>query len=61
MGMEALNTAIEKLSDIVSPEKDDRIRIVKDISAGAVLISSIVAVVIGLIIFIPHLRTFLDK
>lgn len=32
---EAINSAIERLSDVVQPERDDRIRDVKDISAGA--------------------------
>jgi diacylglycerol kinase len=35
--VEILNTSIEKLCDIVNPKKDERIRIVKDISASAVL------------------------
>ena len=52
---EAINSAIERLSDVVQPEKDDRIRDVKDICAGAVLICAITAAVIGSIIFLPKL------
>lgn len=48
---EAVNTAIEKLSDKVSPEKDPLIRSAKDLAAGAVLISAIFAAVIGIILF----------
>ena len=52
---EAINSAIERLSDAVQPEWDDRIRDVKDISAGAVLICAITAAIIGIIVFLPKL------
>ena len=53
ISMELINTAIEKLSDVVQPEKDDRIRVIKDTSAAAVLWASIMALIAGIIIFIP--------
>lgn len=53
MGIEALNTAIEKVSDYIQPEKDPKIGFIKDISAGAVMIVSIIASIIGLIIYVP--------
>ena len=52
---EAINSAIERLSTVVQPERDDRIRDVKDISAGAVLICAITAAIIGIIVFLPKL------
>jgi len=52
---EMLNTAIEKAMDFISVEKHEAIRIVKDVAAGAVLISSCTAVIIGSIIFIPKI------
>jgi diacylglycerol kinase (ATP) len=55
IGSEAINTALEKLSDIVSPSYNDKIKIVKDIAAAAVLVASIVAFIIALIIFIPKI------
>ena len=55
IGLELINTAIEKLSDVVQPEKDDRIGIIKDISAAAVLWTSIMALIAGIIIFIPRI------
>lgn len=58
---EAINTAVERLSDVVQPEKDERIRDVKDISAGAVLICAIAAALIGIIIFLPKLLMFFCK
>ena len=48
---EAVNTAIEKLADKVSPEKDPLIKAAKDCAAGAVLIAAIFAAVIGVILF----------
>lgn len=48
---EVFNTALEKLVDLVSPEYDIRVGAVKDIAAGAVLITSMMSVIIGLLIF----------
>ena len=53
--MEAMNTAIEYLSDFICKEKHPKIKRVKDISAGAVLISALCSIVIAIIIFIPKL------
>lgn len=52
---ELLNTAIEQLTDLVSPNYDKRAGSIKDIAAGAVLASAIGAAVIGAIIFLPKL------
>ena len=52
---EAFNTTIEKLCDFVSPEHHPLIGKVKDLSAAAVLILSVVAVIVGIIIFLPKL------
>jgi diacylglycerol kinase (ATP) len=50
---ELLNSSIEALSDIVRPEYDEDIRKAKDYAAGAVLISALVSVIAGGLIFIP--------
>lgn len=55
MGLEAVNTSIEKLSNEVTEERKSSIRDIKDISAGAVLIASIGAIVIAIIIFSAHI------
>ncbi len=55
MGVEGVNTAIEKLSDYVQPEHDPRIGRIKDISAGAVMYVSMIASIIGLIIYLPKI------
>ena len=52
---EALNTAIEQLADVVSPEYSEAIKKVKDLSAGAVLLMAIAAAITGIIIFSPKL------
>ena len=53
---EALNTAFEYLSDVVSPASHPLIKKSKDIAAGAVLINAIGAVIVGLIIFVPYIK-----
>ncbi len=51
LSLEAVNTAIERLCDKLSPEQDPKIGAVKDIAAGAVLISAIVAAAVGVCLF----------
>ena len=55
LAAEAFNSAIEKLADIVSPEYNEAIRCIKDVAAGAVLLTAIAAALIGIIIFLPKL------
>lgn len=52
---EIVNTAIEKTMDLISQERDERIRYIKDLAAAAVLISALAAVIVGCIVFIPKL------
>ena len=52
---EAMNTAFEYLCDVVSPEHNDAVRHAKDIAAAAVLLCAIGAVIMGMLIFVPHL------
>ena len=51
---EALNTALEFLCDVASPDFHPLVENAKDVAAGAVLICAAGAAVIGLIIFLPH-------
>lgn len=55
IGGELFNTAIETVVDMVMPEKNDKAKFAKDVSAGAVLILAIGAAIVGLIIFIPKI------
>ena len=52
---EVINTAIEKLSDTVTTGYNKNIKHIKDLAAGAVLITAIASAIIALIIFLPYL------
>lgn len=52
---ELVNTAMEHLADFVSPERRLAIKKVKDLAAAAVLLAAIVALLIGLIVFVPRI------
>ena len=52
---ELINTAIEKSMDIISTDFHPKIKLVKDLSAGAVLVCSLAAILTGCIIFIPKI------
>lgn len=53
---EMVNTAIEYIVDLVSPEYNEKAMEIKDTSAGAVLITAFAAVVIGYIVLFPYLK-----
>ena len=55
LSAEAFNTAVEKLVDLISPEYNKLAGLVKDIAAGAVLLTAIMSVIVGLIIFLPRI------
>jgi len=52
---EVLNSAIEALCDTVSQDFKVNIKYAKDVSAGAVLISALVSIITGLIVFLPYI------
>ncbi|MFA0960827.1 diacylglycerol kinase family protein [Roseivirga sp. BDSF3-8] len=58
LGTEAINTSIEKLADHVCPEHHPAIGVIKDIAAAGVLIISLMALVVGLLVFIPALINY---
>ena len=55
MGAELINTQIEKILDVVDKDYNHKIKIIKDISAGAVLLSIIGTGVIGVLIFLSNI------
>lgn len=57
--LEIMNTAIENIIDLISPEYNIKAGMIKDISAGAVLVATIGSVIIGMIIFVPKILVFL--
>lgn len=52
---EMLNTAIESVTDILILEFNKHAKIAKDVAAGMVLLSVVLSVVVGLVIFLPYL------
>jgi diacylglycerol kinase len=52
---EALNTAIEYVADLAHPDEHPEVKKLKDLAAAAVLFASIVALIVGLLIFWPRL------
>lgn len=52
---EMFNTALEKAMDYINEDYDEKIKFIKDASAGAVLAIAVTSAIIGLIIFIPKL------
>lgn len=52
---EMVNTAVEVLVDMVSPERNPKAKVVKDVAAGAVVVAAIVSVAIGLLLLGPPL------
>jgi len=52
---EMFNTVIELCIDLASPDYHPLAKIAKDVAAGAVLLSAMLSIVIGLFVFVPHL------
>ena len=53
--MEICNTAVEKFSDLLKPRLHSYVKDVKNMMAGAVLLTSLLSVIIGLYIFVPYI------
>lgn len=55
LSLEMLNSVLEKLCDVICADFNPSIKIIKDVSAGAVLLTSIISAVIAAIIFLPKI------
>lgn len=55
MLMELANSTVERIADVLKPRINSYVKEIKDISAAAVMISSLVAVIVGIMIFWPYL------
>jgi diacylglycerol kinase (ATP) len=55
LGVEGMNTAVEKLADFVHPDHHHKIGFVKDIAAGAVMFAAFAGIAIGIFIYYPYL------
>lgn len=53
--LELVNTSIEAIVDMVSPEIREKAKLAKDVAAATVLIASIGSVIIGVLLFLPKL------
>ena len=58
---EAINTAVECVVDIVSPQRQPLARDAKDLAAGGVLIAAVVAAAVGVIVFLPYLQVITTR
>ena len=59
LGLEGMNSALEKLCDEVTMDRKESIRNIKDIAAGAVLVAALIAVVVGVVVFYPYVDKLL--
>lgn len=59
LSAETFNSAIEQLTDLISPDFHPRAGRVKDLAAGAVLLTAMAAALIGLLIFVPKIMAIL--
>lgn len=58
---EMFNTVAEACVDLVTQEYNPLARIAKDVAAGAVLLNAMLSVIIGLLVFTPHLWALLPQ
>jgi diacylglycerol kinase len=51
---EIFNTAIERTLDLIDIKENPRIKLIKDMAAGGVLVAAVAAVIVGIAIFVPY-------
>jgi diacylglycerol kinase len=59
--LEILNTILERIADAVEPRVSPMVKEIKDMMAGAVLITAVTTAVVGLMILLPHLDAILEE
>ena len=59
MGIEGMNTAVEKLADFIHKENHPKIGFIKDISAGAVTFAALSFIIITLITYLPYIINYI--
>ena len=59
--IEMMNTALEKLCDVLQKEFHPTIKKVKDIAAGAVLVTAVCSLIIGIVIFLPKIISYIKS
>lgn len=58
---ELINTIVELIIDYINPHFNQRARIIKDLSAGTVLVVACGAILIGFLIFYPHIMMLIKR
>jgi len=61
LGLELINSQIEKFLDLIQPDHHPRVKIIKDFSAGAVLLSALGSIIVGILIFLPYIINYIKK
>lgn len=52
---EMINSAIEEMVDLIIQEHNEQAKIAKDVSAGMVLLTAIGSIIVGFLVFVPHI------
>lgn len=60
LGLEMINSIMERFLDFLQPNLDPRVRIIKDLLSGFVFLVVIGAAIIGILIFYPYLKTIIN-
>jgi len=60
LSLEMINTALERVCAVISLEYHPMVKTIKDVAAGAVWLAGIIAIAIGLIVFVPYIKTWLN-
>ena len=61
LALELINTLFERVLDIMKPEEDERVRRIKDLMSGLVLLASLGAATIGAVILLPYINEIFRK
>lgn len=55
---EMINTVVEEMVDLITKEHRQQAKIAKDVAAGMVLLSAVGSIIVGFLVFVPHILTF---
>lgn len=58
---EMINTSIEEMVDLITTEHRQEAKIAKDVAAGMVLVTSIGSIIVGILVFLPHILRMFNK
>lgn len=59
LSAEMINSAIEKMVDLITLEHRKEAKIAKDVAAGMVLLTAVGSIIVGVLIFVPHIMAYL--